>query len=118
MKFEDVVKILIEHNILLCDYPINKPNITGVIAHLSKCAIKHNKILEKLKTLDLDDRIGIVVKSTLKRLEEGERHRIIKLIDDYVLQYGEKHRKLITNSLNLAHEEGKKLEVIFDDKNS
>ena len=31
----------------------------------------------------------------------------MKTIDDFVLQYGEKYRKLITNSLSWAHEEEK-----------
>ena len=49
MKLEDVIQILIKHGVLLCDYEIKLPDVTGELAFLSKRALRHNEILKSLE---------------------------------------------------------------------
>ena len=60
MKLEDVVKILIKHGVLLCDYEIKLPDVTGDTSFLGKRAIRHNEILEELESLELDAKVKLM----------------------------------------------------------
>ena len=62
MKLKDVVKILIKHGVLLCDYEIKLPDVTGDTSFLGKRAIRHNEILRDLAMLSLSG-----VRDELKR---------------------------------------------------
>ena len=54
MKLEDVVKVLIKHGVLLCDYEIKDDNVTRLYhRHLSKHDLRHNEILNDLAMLSL-----------------------------------------------------------------
>ncbi len=73
MKLKDVVKILIKHDVLLCNHIIEEDNVTRLYPKfLSKHTIKHNDILKDLKSLQYGDRINLIVDRTLKRLKEDE----------------------------------------------
>ncbi len=56
MKLEDVIKVLINNGVLLCDYEIKEDNVTRLYPrHLSKHDLRHNKILNDLTMLSLSD---------------------------------------------------------------
>ncbi len=57
MTLKDVVKVLIEYEVLLCDYVINVPDVTGNVLELDKNTIKHNNILKNLMCLDTYDKL-------------------------------------------------------------
>jgi hypothetical protein len=53
MNKKDVINMLIDHGVLICEQIVKEPNITGLGHYsLSKKAIRHNSILESLDKLE------------------------------------------------------------------
>ena len=101
MKLKDVIKVLIDNKVLLCDYEITQG--PGDIC-LSKNVIRHNKILSGL--------IGLNIYSKL--VEGPKQNETKKEFHNRCFEW-EKYRKLITVALPWVHKERKKLGIVFDD---
>ena len=53
MLLKNVIKVLIDNGVLICDHIIKLLDVTGDTSFLGKRTIRHNEILEELIGLDI-----------------------------------------------------------------